>query len=50
MLILIDEMVSYLLPVLFAGKLHWFIVDGVIDTCEVVACNERVVCMNDFFT
>lgn len=47
MLIPTDEIVSYLLPVLFTGKLHWFIVDGVIETREVVACNERVVCMND---
>lgn len=50
MLIPIDKIVSYLLPILFTGKLHWFIIDGAIDTREVVACDERVVCMNDFST
>lgn len=38
----------HLLPVLLTGKLHWFIGNGVIDTCEIVACDVRVVCMNDF--
>lgn len=37
-----------LLPVLLTGKLHWLVVYAAVHTREVVVCDERVVCVNDF--